>query len=90
MTKWVFMRTIIFFATNDRGLLYDERTSLSLQQMGFYDRGLHCLCNKWFSMIEDFIVFATNVFYDRGLHCLCNKCFVMIEDFIVFATNGFL
>ena len=49
-----------------------------MHQMGFYDRGLYFLCNKWFSMIEDFIVFATNVL------------FVMIEDFIVFATNGFL
>ena len=45
-------------------------------QMGFYDRGLF-LCNKWFSMIEDFIVFDF----------LCNKWFSMIEDFIVF---GFL
>ena len=36
-------------------------------QMGFYGRGLYFLCNKWFSMIEDFIVFATNV---------------LIEDFI--------
>ena len=49
---------------------------------GFYDRGLHCLCNKCFVMIEDFIVFATN----RG----CNKWVFMIEDFIVFATNEFL
>ena len=63
-----------------------------MHQMGFYDRGLYFLCNKWFSlslMIEDFIVFATNgfllkdllslqqmVFYDRGLHCLCNKWFL--------------
>ena len=48
-------------------------------QMGFYDRGLHFLCNKWFSMIEDFIVFV-----------FAQMVFVMIEDFIVFATNGFL
>ena len=44
----VFMiEDFIVFATN-RGFLYDERTSLSLQQMFF--------------MIEDFIVFATNGF----------------------------
>ena len=61
-----------------------------MHQMGFYDRGLYFLCNKWFFMIEDFIVFATNGFYDRGLHCLCNKWVFMIEDFIVFATNEFL
>ena len=70
-------------------------------QMGFYGRGLHFLCNKWFSMIEDFIVFATNGFVmiedfivfatnDRGLHFFATNGFVMIEDFIVFATNGFL
>ena len=46
----------IVFATNR------ERTSLSMHQMGFYDRGLHFLCNKWVFMIEDFIVFATNGF----------------------------
>ena len=58
--------------------------------MVFYDIGLHCLCNKCFVMMEDFIVFATNGFYDRGLHCLCNKWVFMIGDFIVFATNEFL
>ena len=88
---------------------------MSLQQMvfmiedfivfatnGFYDRGLHCLCNMGFydfcAMIEDFIVYDKWAFHDRGL---CNKWVFMIEDFTLqqivcydertsLSTNGFL
>ena len=67
-----------------------------MQQMGFYDRGLHFLCNKWFSMIEDFIVFATNVFMIEDFieqmrtSLSLQQMVFMIEDFIVFPTNEFL
>ena len=46
-----------------------------MQQMGFYDRGLHFLCNKWFSMIEDL-----------SLSLSLQQMVFMREDFID-ATN---
>ena len=51
----------IVFATNGERIFMIE-DFIVFATNGFYDRGLHCLCNKCFVMIEDFIVFATNGF----------------------------
>ena len=42
--------------------LHGHNTRGSSHQMGFYDRGLHYLCNKLVFMREDFIAYAPNGF----------------------------